>query len=194
VAAKQPSRRPLKKPPLTATRYKQMVRELAHLYDKYQGDMDEIIPFMWMGIASAVDRAKRMTKSPKAGAPELWNEGQLAYLWVKVRALQIASPGLTVRDICRQLVSAKSMSNPDELGPCDEPTLVTGYEVWADEKRSISREEVSRYVTNAEQLRRRFGDADKIIRATDGARERLEERAQSLVRLWRSPPSRRRGR
>ena len=43
LAAKQSSIRPQKKPPLTATRYKQMVRELAHLYDKYKGDMDEII-------------------------------------------------------------------------------------------------------------------------------------------------------
>jgi hypothetical protein len=112
VAARQSSGRPQKKPPLTATRYKQMVRELAHLYNKYQGDLDEVIPFMWMGIASAEDRARRMTKSPKAGAPELWNEGQLARLWVKVRALQIVSPGLTVREICRQLVSAQSWSNP----------------------------------------------------------------------------------
>jgi hypothetical protein len=31
-----------------------MVRELAHLYDKYQGDLDEVIPFMWMGIAAAI--------------------------------------------------------------------------------------------------------------------------------------------
>jgi hypothetical protein len=54
VAGRQSSGRPQKKPPLTATRYKQMVRELAHLYDKYQGDLDEVIPFMWMGIAAAI--------------------------------------------------------------------------------------------------------------------------------------------
>jgi hypothetical protein len=172
-----------------------MVRELAHLYDKYQGDLDEIIPTMGMNIAFAIERAQRLTKSPGAGAPELWNKDQLARLWIKVRALQIVSPGLTVREICRRLVSTKSMSDPDDLGPFDEPTLVTGYEVWADEKRSISREEVSRYVTNAEQLRRRFGDADKAIRVTAGARERLEARAQDLARFWRtSPPSRRRER
>jgi hypothetical protein len=134
-------------------------------------------------------------KSPGAGAPELWTKGQLARLWVKVRALQIYSPALTVRDICRQLVSAKSMSNPDDLGPDDVPTVVTGYEVWADEKRSDSREQVSRYITNAEQLRRRFGDAEKAIRATDGARERLEQEAHDLARFWRDAPrSRRRGR
>jgi hypothetical protein len=167
VAARQSSGRRQKKPPLTATRYKQMVRELAHLYDKYQGDMDEIISFMGLQIASAVDRAKRMTKSPGAGAPELWNKDQLAHLWVKVRARQIAWPGLTVRAICRELVSAKSSANPDQLDfEVEVWPEVTGYEVWANEKRSISREEVSRYVTNAEQLRRRFGDADKAIRDT----------------------------
>ena len=173
-----------------------MVRELAHLYDKYKGDMDEIIPFMGMKVASAVDRAKRMTKAPGAGAPEVWSKGQLKRLWIMVRARQILQPHLTVRDICRQLASTKSMQNPDALDFDDTPALVTGYEVWAEEKRSISREEVSRYITNPEQLRRRFGDADKAIRAADEmVRDGFEQEAQGLVRLWRmKPPSRRRGR
>ena len=47
---------------------------------------------MGLKVASAVDRAKRMTKAPGAGAPEVWNKGQLARLWKMVRAPEFFSP------------------------------------------------------------------------------------------------------
>ena len=65
MAPRQPLNRPRRKPPLTTTRFKHMVRDLSNLYAKYQGDLDEVIPLMWMAINNARARAERMQNAPK---------------------------------------------------------------------------------------------------------------------------------
>jgi hypothetical protein len=194
MAVRYSSSKAPKKPPLTTTRFRRMFQDCVRLYNKYQGDLDEVFPFAWFNIANAQQRVEMMERRPKAGAPRFWTDGQLGRLWVLVRARQIAKPALTVRDICRELAQADSW-RIDESG---NKVRAKGYAVWAEENRSIKGEEVSQHITNAEQLRRRYADADRKIGSAPGIRERFEQEARDIADLWqrmsRSTQSRRRGR
>jgi hypothetical protein len=185
MAPRQPLNRPRRKPPLTTTRFKHMVRDLSNLYAKYQGDLDEVIPLMWWSINNARARAERMQNAPKAGAPGLWTEGQLARLWVTVRVRRIQQPELTVRDVCKLLAKA-NFPRFDENG---DLVPERGYAVWADEPRSIRREEIERHVTNAETLRRRYEDAEKLWKQEPAAVKYCEEEAQWFVEMARKAAS-----
>jgi hypothetical protein len=171
-----------------------MFQDCVRLYNKYQGDLDEVFPFAWLNIANAQQRVDMMKHSPKAGAPKFWTDGQLGRLWVLVRARQIAKPALTVRDICREFVQPNSW-RIDESG---NRVPAKGYAVWAEENRSVKGEEVSQHITNAEQLRRRYSDADRKMGLAPGIRERFEEEAQHIAdlrqQMSQSIPSPRRGR
>jgi hypothetical protein len=194
MVARYSSSKTPKKPPLTTTRFRRMFQDCVRLYNKYQGDLDEVFPFALFNIANAQQRVDMMSHSPKAGAPKFWTDKQLGRLWVLVRARQIAKPALTVRDICRELAQAGSW-RIDESG---NKIPAKGYAVWAEENRSIKGEEVSQHITNAEQLRRRYADADRKMGLAPGIRERFEEEAQHIadlrLQVSQSTPSPRRGR
>jgi hypothetical protein len=162
MAARQPKLRLPRKPPLTTTRYRHMVRELVNLSNKYGLVLDQVIPSATRLINEAHQRSKDMGAAPRAGAPKVWIQGQLVRLWIWVRALQIEDPKLTDRDACIRLA-------------------LDGYEVWAHDANSVVVEDVHVRVTDAEHLRRRLADAKKSLRGYDKVIRELEQRAQDLV-------------
>jgi hypothetical protein len=174
-----------RKPPLTTTRYKQMVRELGNLYNKYQGDLDVAVPMLGMSIAHAMSIASRFKSKPRAGAPGVWTPGQLARLWVVVEARRNRNPQLTVSDVCAELARHESWypRPADDPVEDDKRVRIKGYEVWAEESRSLNREEVTRFISNPQQLRRRYAEAERQLRKHPRAREALEKEARRLPNI-----------
>jgi hypothetical protein len=163
MAARQSKIRSPKKPRLTNTRYKQIVRELEHLSNKYEGDLDEVIPSVNRFIREAKERLQRFNEVPHAGAPKLWIQGQLVRLWRLVRAIQIAKPNLDDRGACRLLAWE-------------------GFWVFAHDPRSIMVEDARELITNPETLRRRLAEAKESLLGHDGVIREIEQEAHDLAK------------
>jgi hypothetical protein len=148
------------KPRLTNARYKQIVRELEHLNNKYQGDLERIIPSIGEIIRKARERIKSHSEVPKPGATDLWSL-HLSRLWRLVRALQIANPNLNDSAACRLLARE-------------------GFWIWAHDPRSIEVEDVHRFVDNPGTLRRQLAQAKQSLRDSPALQD-LEQEARCLA-------------
>jgi hypothetical protein len=162
MAARQRKIRSPTKPRLTKKRFKQIVRELEHLSNKYEGDLDKVIPSVNRLIKEAKELVQRFTEVPRAGAPELWIQGQLVRLLRLVRAIQIAKPNLDDRGACRLLAWE-------------------GFWVFAHDPRSIGVEDVRELITNPETLRRRLAEAKKSLLGYDEVIREIEQEAHDLA-------------
>ena len=175
--------RPKRRQALTPSRYRRMIAHLVWLHNEYGPHLEVIIPFFGWHLAHAQERAKRITRKLKAGAPNVWTVDQLERLWSIVRARQIANPAVTIEEICRQLASSKELYDPDALD--DKDAYRRGYMVTAHDPRSISGEEVYSFIDNPETLRRRYAEADQIIKSKNLETE-FHARAEATVEYFRA--------
>lgn len=146
---------------ISRAKFARMLDDLRRLLHRWGGDLEEVIPFFGMQLASAEDQLAR-TKKLKGGAAKIWSWRTLNELWHAVNA-ESKVAHCTVEQACARLAKR-------------------GYNVYITDYSGPIVRDIDKTIRSSQALRAAFYKAEKEVNALPTeARRGLENDVQQYA-------------